>query len=245
MSRSGGTEGEALDRLRSLEPKRASEARRWSLARSSTKRFAGRRPATRATDRAAPTARFRVCRWRRTIGVTRLHPPFQSVWAAVIGTSAFAGPTKAGHNQRADPLSRSITVDLPTALLRDLLQLSSSVGLDDDALAAPLVSLVEGLQTAVPSYCALHLTVVDIDHPVTLTAFVPPQDVESITTSLRVGFAALGPGFDARAVSSSTLRRLARSSTWPPTSDMPSAHRSSQPVVSRYVDRQHRRRRTA
>ena len=87
-------------------------------------------------------------------------------------------------------------MDLPTVLLRDLLRLSSSVGLDDDALAAPLVSLVEGLQTVVPSYRALHLTVVDIDHPVTLTAFVPAQDVESITTSLRVGFAALGPGFD-------------------------------------------------
>jgi hypothetical protein len=87
-------------------------------------------------------------------------------------------------------------VDLPTVLLRDLLQLSSSVGLDDDALAAPLVSLVEGLQMVIPSYRALHLTVVDIAHPVTLTAFVPAQDVESIVTSLRVGFAALGPGFD-------------------------------------------------
>jgi hypothetical protein len=87
-------------------------------------------------------------------------------------------------------------VDLPTVLLRDLLQLSSSVGLDDDTLAAPLVSLVEGLQAAVPSYRGLHLTIVDLSHPVSLTAFLPVQDVDSINTSLRVGFAALGPGFD-------------------------------------------------
>ena len=87
-------------------------------------------------------------------------------------------------------------MDLPTVLLRDLMQLSSYLELDDDALSGPLVSLVEGLQSAVPSYRALHLTIVDIGHPVSLTAFVPPQDVDSITTSLRVGFAALGPGFD-------------------------------------------------
>ena len=87
-------------------------------------------------------------------------------------------------------------MDFPTVLLRDLMQLSSSVGLDDDALAAPLVSLVEGLQAAVPSYRGLHLTIVDINHPVSLTAFLPVQDVDSINTSLRVGFAALGPGFD-------------------------------------------------
>ena len=87
-------------------------------------------------------------------------------------------------------------MDFPTVLLRDLLQLSSSVGLHDDALAAPLVSLVEGLQAAVPSYRGLHLTIVDINHPVSLTAFLPVQDVDSINTSLRVGFAALGPGFD-------------------------------------------------
>ena len=87
-------------------------------------------------------------------------------------------------------------MDLPTVLLRDLMQLSSCLELDDDALSGPLVSLVEGLQAAVPSYRALHLTIVDIGHPVSLTAFVPPHDVGSITTSLRVGFAALGPGFD-------------------------------------------------
>jgi hypothetical protein len=87
-------------------------------------------------------------------------------------------------------------VDLPTVLLRDLLQLSSSIGLDDGALGEPLVSLVEGLQAAVPSYRGLHLTIVDDSHPVSLTAFLPLHNGDSINTSLRVPFAALGPGFD-------------------------------------------------
>jgi hypothetical protein len=87
-------------------------------------------------------------------------------------------------------------VDLPTVLLRDLLQLTSYLDLDDEGLCEPLAALVESLQAAVPSYRALHLTIVDIGHPVSLTAFVPLHDTDSITTSLRVGFAALSPGFD-------------------------------------------------
>jgi hypothetical protein len=89
-------------------------------------------------------------------------------------------------------------VDLPTVLLRDLMQLSSHLDLDDEALSGPLVSLVKSLQAAVPSYRALHLTIVDTGHPVSLTAFVPLHDIGSITTSLRVPFAALGPGFDSK-----------------------------------------------
>jgi hypothetical protein len=87
-------------------------------------------------------------------------------------------------------------VDFPTALLRDLLQLSSHIGLDDDALGAPLVSLVEGLQAAVASYRGLHMTIVDNGDPVSLTAFIPLHGHDSINTSLRVGFSALGPGFN-------------------------------------------------
>jgi hypothetical protein len=75
------------------------------------------------------------------------------------------------------------------------LQLSSSVGLDDNALDAPLVSLVDALQAAVPSFRGLHLTIVDDFHPVSLTAFLRLDDGDSIDTSLRVRFAALGPGF--------------------------------------------------
>ena len=96
-----------------------------------------------------------------------------------------------------------------TVLLRDLLQLSSSIGLDDDAVGPPLVTLVEGLRTAVPSYRGLHLTIVHNGHPISLTAFLPPPDGASIKTSLRVGFQALGPGFDApRRLLRSNARRL-------------------------------------
>jgi hypothetical protein len=87
-------------------------------------------------------------------------------------------------------------VDSPTVLLRDLLQLSSHVELDDGALGAPLISLVEDLQAAVPSYRGLHLTIVDNGDPVSLTAFLPLEDGDSINTSLRLRFTALGSGFD-------------------------------------------------
>jgi hypothetical protein len=55
---------------------------------------------------------------------------------------------------------------------------------------------MEDLQTAVPSFRGLHLTIVDNSHPVSLTAFLPLHDGDSVNTSLRVGFAALGPGFN-------------------------------------------------
>ena len=48
-----------------------------------------------------------------------------------------------------------VHVDLPTALFRGLLHLCSSVGIDDDALSAPLVALVADLQAAVPYYRGL------------------------------------------------------------------------------------------
>ncbi len=89
--------------------------------------------------------------------------------------------------------SSEFTVDLPTALFRDLLYLSSSVGLDDDALTAPLVALVADLQAAVPSYRGLHPTLVEDGHPVSLAAFLHSEEGESITTSLRLPFTALGP----------------------------------------------------
>ena len=87
-------------------------------------------------------------------------------------------------------------MEFPTVLLHDLLQLSSSVEFDDNALGACLASLVEDLQAAIPSYRGLHLTIVDDGHPISLTSFLPLQDRDLISTSLRVPFAALGPGFD-------------------------------------------------
>jgi hypothetical protein len=59
-----------------------------------------------------------------------------------------------------------------------------------------LVSLVDGLQAAVASYRGLHLTIVDNGDHVSLTAFLPLQGHDSINTSMRVGFSALGPGFN-------------------------------------------------
>ena len=88
-------------------------------------------------------------------------------------------------------------MDLPTALLRDLVHLGSSIGLDHDALHAPLIALVADLWAAIPSYRGLYLTIVENDYPVSLAAFPSTDDGESIMTSLRVPFAALGPGFDA------------------------------------------------
>jgi len=85
-------------------------------------------------------------------------------------------------------------VDFPTALLRDLLHLSSSVELDEDELGARLAALVTALRAAVPSYRGMHLTVVEADQPVGLSAFHSTED-GAITTSLRLPFAALAPGF--------------------------------------------------
>jgi hypothetical protein len=45
----------------------------------------------------------------------------------------------------------------------------------------------------VPSYCGLHLTLVEDGHPVSLAAFLHSEEGESITTSLRLPFTALGP----------------------------------------------------
>jgi hypothetical protein len=85
-------------------------------------------------------------------------------------------------------------VDFPTALLRDLLDLSSSVELDEDELGARLAALVTALRAAVASYRGMYLTVVEGDQPVSLSAFHSTED-GAITTSLRLPFAALAPGF--------------------------------------------------
>ncbi|HEX6757220.1 MAG TPA: hypothetical protein VF086_02235 [Propionibacteriaceae bacterium] len=85
-------------------------------------------------------------------------------------------------------------MDFPTALLRDLLHLSSSVELDEDELGARLAALVTALRAAVASYRGMYLTVVEGDEPVSLSAFHSTED-GAITTSLRLPFAALAPGF--------------------------------------------------
>ena len=59
-----------------------------------------------------------------------------------------------------------------------------------------MVTLVGELRAAVPSYRGLHLTIIDNGHSVSLTAFLPLPAGDSIKTSIRVGFEALGQGFD-------------------------------------------------
>ena len=85
-------------------------------------------------------------------------------------------------------------MDFPTALLRDLLHLSSSVELDEDELGARLAALVAALRAAVTSYRGMFLTVVEGDQAISLSAFDSTED-GAITTSLRLPFAALAPGF--------------------------------------------------
>ena len=85
-------------------------------------------------------------------------------------------------------------MDFSTALLRDLLDLSSSVGLDD-AVGEPLTATVAAVSAAAPSYRGMCLTVVENGHPVQVASFVSPLDAASIATSLRLPLAALGPGF--------------------------------------------------
>lgn len=87
-------------------------------------------------------------------------------------------------------------MDLPTALLRDLLDLSASVDGRGD-LGARLTALVAALRAAVPSYRGLYLTVHDNGQPVSLTSFQPTVDGD-ITTSMRLPFTALAPAFDSK-----------------------------------------------
>ncbi len=64
-------------------------------------------------------------------------------------------------------------MDFPTALLRDLLHLSSTMDLDSDEITEPLRDLVAALHTAVPSYRGVSLTVVDNGSAVRLTVLPP------------------------------------------------------------------------
>ena len=123
-------------------------------------------------------------------------------------------------------------MDFPTALLRDLLHLSSSVELDEDELGARLAALVTALRAAVPSYRGMHLTVVEADQPVGLSAFHSTED-GAITTSLRLPFAALAPDSTSAAESFYTPQARARSLTSPLTSGTPCTRRSSSTASGR------------
>ena len=87
-------------------------------------------------------------------------------------------------------------MELPTALLRDLLQLSSADGNDGQVIDERLTAVVAALRAVVPSYRGMSLTLVHQDHPVRVTAFLPPEDGESITASLRIPVSSLVPRSD-------------------------------------------------
>ena len=88
-------------------------------------------------------------------------------------------------------------MDWPTALLRDLLDLSASV--DGEAELGPrLAELATTLRAAVSSYCGLDLTVHDGVHPVTLTSFLPAADGDEIATSLRLPLVTVSSDVDSQ-----------------------------------------------
>ena len=105
-----------------------------------------------------------------------------------------AGPTQATHDQRADPLPRSITLEIPRDLLTSLRDLTTGVGGDDHAVGEFLQALVRELEKAVASYRGLQLTISQNGFPVVLTAYADGHDGAALT-SLRVPLVLVGSGF--------------------------------------------------
>ena len=84
-------------------------------------------------------------------------------------------------------------MDLPTALVNDIVELSTSVGQEPGSVRGPLSSLIGDLKLAVRSYCGLQLVLVDHDHAVTLSAYEHAVEVADAVTSLSLPLSALGP----------------------------------------------------
>jgi hypothetical protein len=92
-------------------------------------------------------------------------------------------------------------VDLTTVLLTRLLTrlqpFSNGIGLEssalDDALDASLAAFAAAIETAVPSYLGMQLTIRQDGYPVTLTRITPHR---TATTSLRVPLTVLGRRFE-------------------------------------------------
>lgn len=91
--------------------------------------------------------------------------------------------------------SRSASVDLPAALLRHLLDLTASIGQDDQELDDTIAALTTALRSTAASYCGFQLTIVINDWPVTLTAFPDSHDVP-VGTSLRLPLALVSQAVD-------------------------------------------------
>ena len=76
-------------------------------------------------------------------------------------------------------------MDLPTALLAHLQDLTASIGQDDQDLDDTLAALTTALRSTASSYSGLQLTIVESQWPVTLTAFTDSRD-GPVRTSLRL-----------------------------------------------------------
>jgi len=106
--------------------------------------------------------------------------------------------TKRGtRDQRTDPLFRSDGVDIPAALLNQLVQLATSIGLEAESLHLPLSKLVADLGVSVRSYRGLQVIIVRNGQPITLTHLLPMEVNGPAMTSLRVPLSLLSPDHDA------------------------------------------------
>jgi hypothetical protein len=97
--------------------------------------------------------------------------------------SAICRANSCSYDQRADPLPRSASVDLPATLLAHLQDLTASIGQDDQDLDNMLEALTAALHSTASSYCGFQLTIVENHWSVTLTAFTDGHSVR-VGTSL-------------------------------------------------------------
>jgi hypothetical protein len=115
-----------------------------------------------------------------------------------------AAPTQVRHDQRADPLARSITLEIPRSLLASLHDLTTGIDGHEPAVGELLGALIRELETSVLSFRGLQLTISQNGFPVVLTAFANGHNGYdgnghdgAAATSLRVPLALLDPGFAA------------------------------------------------
>ena len=107
-----------------------------------------------------------------------------------------AAPTSARNDQRADPLLRSITLEIPQGLLASLRDLATGIGADDNAVGDLLHGLVRELDKAVASFRGLQVTIMSTGFPVVLTAIADGHN-GAVLTSLRVPLTLVDSGFAA------------------------------------------------
>lgn len=97
---------------------------------------------------------------------------------------------------------------MSTALAADLVDLSSSVGLNSDTVAEPLEALTRDLRIATDAYLGLQLVLFDQGYPLTLTAFAPGTEQGQIRASLRLPWALLNRSTGQRAAADDAASTL-------------------------------------